>query len=308
MRDFEMKLTKSHFNKIDLIVVFCFAFIVFTSDRVLSIYLGKLLLKSNFRISLLYKGKSSSDIILIGNSRATASLYAPDIEKLTKKNTFQLGYQGMSMNLAEILIKDYYDKNKKPKLIVIEATCLMTDDVLINDLKAYAWLSPRLAEKFKLLDPMGYKLSQLSNLYYFNGEIFLKTLFLLKKPDPYSISSLEMTADMLLTIKKHQIWVSRAENLKALKRIIEFAGSHGSEVRLLLAPVHPNHFKEISNINAWKAEINELLKTGTTSLWDYLEALDDSKKFSDSYHVNYQGSKALLKHLYDDGFFTIPNS
>lgn len=263
-------------------------------------------MQSNFRVSLVYRGGLDNEVVLIGNSRAVDSLYAPDIEKATGKKTFQLGYQGMSMELAEILLRDYYERNRAPRLLILEITSLMSGNDLINDLRAYAWHSHRIGQKFSQIDPKGFAFAQLSNLYYFNGEIFIKTLFLLKRTDPYRMGNTEVTVDMLKAIKGRQVWKSRPENLAALRRVIELTKHNGTEVRLLLAPIHPDLYKEVANVAEWVQEIEQWAGPGV-KIWNYLNSVVEQKAFINPDHVNYLGSAMLLALLQRDFFFGSEN-
>ena len=129
--------------KVSLYILYFFV-LVFVGDRLLSkIIDANVIDKSKFRYSRLYAQKINCDILLIGNSRGLP-FYQPFIEEATGRSTFNISYNGMPTNLALILFEDYLARNKKPGLVVIEATMRGRRKELVTNFGFYSKFSPAL--------------------------------------------------------------------------------------------------------------------------------------------------------------------
>ena len=78
----------------------------FTGDRFFAFILKKGVQQSQFRYSRMYRGEAEASILLMGNSRGLG-FYQPYIEEVTGEETFNLSYNGMTMDVAAALISDY---------------------------------------------------------------------------------------------------------------------------------------------------------------------------------------------------------
>ena len=74
----------------------------FIGDRVGGHLLKRIADQSQFRYSWLYSKNAKSDILFVGNSRGLM-FYQPYIEEKTNFSTLNLSYNGMPMNLANLL-------------------------------------------------------------------------------------------------------------------------------------------------------------------------------------------------------------
>lgn len=67
-----------------------------------------------------FNGKIKSDIVILGNSRAEAHYSPIIIENKTKHSVYNLGLSGTPLNILKIRWQAYVNRNKLPKLLVID--------------------------------------------------------------------------------------------------------------------------------------------------------------------------------------------
>ena len=287
------------------IIIFLMTF--FAGDRLIAFLLDKVLLRSQFRFSLLYKGGQQYDIIIMGNSRGVNSFYTSAIQEATGKATVNLSYNGMSANLAEALFMDYLDRNRKPKLLVLEISNVTDESGLLNELKLYTTSSERLAKLLRTANPQAAFWTEASHIFKFNGEMFLRTLYYYQESDQTWINRYQISPALLQSTRSGRQEILRAtpENLAALKRIINVARTQGIEVRAVVGPYLPAYCDQITNFQDWLNEIKRTIGSDIR-IWDYSRAISDTTAFADREHLNYRGSLVLLKELVQDGLFAEP--
>jgi hypothetical protein len=284
------------------IVIFLMAF--FAGDRLLAMLLDQVLLRSQFRFSVLYKGGQQYDIIIMGNSRGVNSFYTPAIQETTGKTTVNMSYNGMSTDLAEALFMDYLDRNRKPKLLILEISNVTDESGLLNELKLYAAHSERLAKLLRAANPQVALWTEASHIFKFNGEMFLRTLYYYQESDQTWINRYQISPALLQSTRSGRDGIFRAtpENLAALKRIIKVARTQGIEVRAVVGPYLPAYCDQITNFQDWMNQIRKAIGSDIR-IWDYTRAIVDTTAFADREHLNYQGTIVLLKSLVRDGIF-----
>ncbi|HEX3071963.1 MAG TPA: hypothetical protein VHX14_25595, partial [Thermoanaerobaculia bacterium] len=212
--------------------------LVFAGDRVLAWALGQVLVRSQFRFSRLYRGGNDTDILILGDSRGVHSFYQPEIEKLTGLRAFNLSYNSMSARIAEAVLRDYLDHNRAPRLVVIEASCTITEGALAGQLGTYASFSPRLAALYAEGYPDAALEGRLFHLLRLNSEFYLEALHYQTRSDQDWIMRAEIPAG--LRNRQPGLWsLPRPENLEALIRIAALLRQRGIEDRLVIAPYYP---------------------------------------------------------------------
>jgi hypothetical protein len=279
----------------------------FAGDRVVASLFAKVALQSQFRLSLLYKGGQQYDMLILGNSRGVNSFYAPALQEATGKTTLNLSYNGMSADLAEALFMDYLDRNRKPKLLILEISNVSHKSDLLNDLKLYTTHSERLAKLFRKANANAALWTDVSHVFRSNGEMFLRILYYLNVPDQTWINRYQINSALAQSTRyaRSETLAVIPENLAALKRIINTAQREGIGVRLVLGPYLPAYGERLVNLQDWIEEVGKGVKSDTP-IWDYSTAIKDATAFADREHLNYRGSLILLKELVQDGLFTEP--
>jgi len=280
-----------------------FPYLFLAGDRVIASLLDKVVLRSGFRFSTLYRGGQQYDTLILGNSRGVNSFYAPAVEEATGKTTLNLSYNGLSADLAEALFMDYLDRNGKPKLLILEISNVAHKSALLNELKLYIVHSERLSKLFRKANPGAAFWTGASRVFQFNGEMFLRTLYYLNTSDQSWINRYRIGPAMVQSLREAQgeELGLLPENLDALRHIIDTAKQNGIAVRLVIGPYLPQYRQHLTNLSGW---IKTLQSVATdVPIWDYSTAVEDIGSFADRLHLNYDGSLLLLKRLKEDGFF-----
>jgi hypothetical protein len=287
-----------------LSLVFVLVATLLAGDRILASFLDTVLLRSGLRFSVLYGGGQKCDILILGNSRGVNTFYAPAIQEATGMSTLNLSYNGMSADVAEALFLDYLDRNRKPQILIVEITNLTHRSELLNDLKLYAPHSERLMGLLRETNPGAVRWVTLSHLFRFNSEMFLRALYYQRGTDQNWINRYQINRALLNSTASDNSHELRTfpENLAALKRIVSRAQALGIHVRMVVGPYLPAYGKSISNLNQWVEDVGKEM-TGSTPVRDYSSAITDVSAFADRMHLNYEGSRALLKRLISDGVF-----
>ena len=73
-----------------LIWIAAFVLVVLAGDRAFSWLAQRVLVRSQFRYSRLYRGGNDAEIVILGDSRGVNSFYAPGMEKLTGARVLNL--------------------------------------------------------------------------------------------------------------------------------------------------------------------------------------------------------------------------
>ena len=149
----------------------------FAGDRLAGYILREMVSSSQFRYSKIYRGDANCDILFMGNSRGLG-FYQPYIEEVTGKETFNLSYNALPMNLGRALFEDYLTHNKKPEILVIDVTMTnRIDTTLISGFNVYAPYSEKVGAIIKDHIRNIYYGGKLSHLFLHNSEIFQRAMF-----------------------------------------------------------------------------------------------------------------------------------
>ncbi|MBN1983006.1 MAG: hypothetical protein JW795_15850 [Chitinivibrionales bacterium] len=265
----------------------------------------KMVLESNNRFSLLYRGKLSPRIVILGNSRGVHSFYGPDIARSTGSEVLNLSYNGFSTEMCEAILSDYLEKNEKPSLIIVELSNLATGSDVITDLKMYSLVSERITGMLRKYKRTLSFMCAISNLYYFNTELFLRNLYFMKHTDQTWIQRNSIGSTLVHHIDEMNDFhmVALKSNLVSLVHINTMAQNHSIPIRYIITPYFPDYyFKKVVGFDRYIEDIQCVLGYEEI-VWCYPTAITEHDKFADLQHSNYEGSKLLLSRLIKDGFF-----
>jgi hypothetical protein len=272
------------------------AIVVMAGDRAGAFVCSRVLLASQFRFSRVYRGGSNADVVVIGDSRGVHSFYAPTIERLTGRPALNLSFNSMSVPIAEALLADYLEHNAKPRMVIIETTCVVVDRGLVSELRTYAGLSKRLEALYAREHPRAAAAGRLFRLLPYDSEFFLRALMYLRRSDQDWINR-NVIAPQLAAGPRGR-WSPRPhqENLDALGRLVPMLRARGIEVKLVIAPYHRSVMVNMNEI------IHGITRTvpGAPVL-NYADAIEDSRYFADGVHMNANGSDVFLRMLCRDG-------
>ena len=271
--------------------------IVFGGDRLLSAILDQVLLRSQFRFSRVYGGRSEADILTLGDSRGVNSFYAPAIENLTGKRVLNLSYNSMTPRIAEAIFADYLERNRPPELVVIEATHLIADSNLETELRTYANHSPRLRALYAERHPRAARVGGWFRLLAFNSEFFFRALYYLRRSDQVSILRSTISPELLATPPSGWPLVPMPGNLEALERLVRSLRARGVTVRLVIAPYQS---PDVVNLPEFSRLVRD--RAGVPVL-NYIDAGGPPENFADRVHMNERGAVLFCQRLAADGVF-----
>jgi len=209
-----------------------------------------------------------------------------------------LGLGGISMVLAETLIRDYIDRNKKPGLIILEPTALLVPPETIGDMRLFAPDSERISNLIRTHMPEFYYAKEFFHSFNYNNEMFFRVLYRIIQPpqDRLHYSTLNRAQmDMLLRRGDYSI-SSHHDNLESFERIMQFANEHEIPLTVILTPTLPQQADKIVNFTDWKLQIEKLIGD-RAPFHDFSLVIEDPQLFSDGQHLNTQGVSVFLEKL-----------
>ena len=284
--------------------IFAVLLLTFVADRGIGYYLQQKTENSQFRYARLYDNRAEADILLVGNSRGLI-FYQPYIEEVTAQKTFNLSYNGMPTDLANVLVKDYFDRYPAPEKMVVDVTmCDRINDQLTASFKLYAPYSERLRNLLKERNETAYNGMRFSHLFRYNTEIFQRSLFYQNKTDEDWLLDRVISDNMVNGTEKLEPYTinyqpdSTAYLTEQLADMVAYAEARGTEVELVINPYFPAFAQKIDNIPALRAEMQR--KTGLP-VKDYSLAVRDTQGFGDYQHLNKAGARAFIDRMLAEG-------
>jgi hypothetical protein len=271
----------------------------FVADRTVSFGLEKALLKSNFRISKIYKGNAQAEVLILGNSRGVNGFFAPAIESDTGLKTLNLSYNDLRIATARLLLEDYIENNSPPKTLLLEVTNLRMSGFNQNILQLYAGVSERMQKSREKKNSISaYAQKYVTQTYQYNGELFLRALYYITKSDQNWINRYEMSqayVENYVAGERAETWTKIHPDAKEeLILINSICREHGIDLKPVITPIAPIFFNEIKEYENWVAEIDELTDTPVVDLGRELEELE---YFADPIHMNQKGFNAYYPIL-----------
>jgi hypothetical protein len=268
--------------------------------------IASLVIRSNTKFSAVYRGGHACDVVILGNSRADASFCPPDMEAATGLSVFQLGHKGTSAEIAECLWADYLERTRPPGILLVEVTCVTSDNDPLYDLKAYGYWSKRLLGLLRRTDPAAYAATAVSRLFLWNGEVLFSSLYHLGRSDQARARQRDRridaaTAARMMERSDVEPLEPREANLPALRRIVDLARASGCRVCLVVAPFWPDYARKRSAARQeLLANIRSCVGEGVR-IADYGEAVEDPAAFENIGHLNGYGTTLLLRRIVADG-------
>lgn len=283
--------------------------LAFVGDRILAAGCRHLLLDSQQRFSVMYRGGvPPGSVLVVGDSRGVNSVYAPAASAVAGRLVFNLSYNGMSTEVAEAVVSDCLDLNPRPALVVIEVTSLAQTPDLINEMKSYAGASPRLSRLLARVAPEAAAAMHVTHLFRYDTEMFLRSLYYLDRSDQDWINRYTISAGTRALARTEPEWSLRATptNLRSLGRMTAQLRARGIPYRLFVGPYLPAHAKHWANADSFVRTVEGVVDHRDT-VWNYSGAVPETSasgvSFSDRLHLNITGGLELLRQLQHDCFF-----
>lgn len=273
-------------------------------DRIGAWVLQQVVEKSQFRYTRLYTEQAEAEILLVGNSRGLM-FYQPHIEEITGKSTFNVCYNGMPINLATVLVQDYFDLYEAPEHLILDITmCDRRNNGLLAGFSTYAPYSERLEHLIlDTIPKVGYG-GKVSNLYRYNSEVFQRSLAYLNKSDEFWTNDRVMN-DFLVedaaNLEEYNITFEDSF-LEELKTIKDLCQQNKTNLHFVVNPYYPAFAEKMMNLDS----INQVIEREVgVEVHDYRDFLTDRTKFSDYQHTNTNGSVEYLNQLQKDGILPL---
>ncbi len=278
-----------------------FIVITFSADRGVSFLAKKTLDSNSFLLTEIFKSAPKRDILMLGNSRIF-SLDKRFIEAKTGNTIFQIGYNGLPADLAEVLIKDYFSNHPPPNKLVIDISlCDRINEGLIRQFSPFMERSEGLESLIRDTDPNLHFWMRMFHSIRFNSEVFYRSL-----ARDQQKSGVNYMADRIISkdaIERIQnldswTWSVHPKMLDALIDIIEYAETQGVQVILMISPVLPHMKGKLTNLDT----MVEQIETRTSlPVHDFLFTFKSDTLFSDNLHVNQVGSEKFTQLFLDAG-------
>ena len=280
--------------------IFGFLALTFVGDRVGGYLLSEIVERSQFRYSRIYSGQAESDILLVGNSRGLM-FYQPYIEEKTGKETLNISYNGMPISVARVLVQDYLDRYPAPQKMILDVTmCDRDNRALVGAFNPYVRYSPHLAELLREETPNAYWAGKVSHLYRYNGEIFQRAAFYLRRSDEDWLLDRVITDALVDEIADREVDTITIEPkvIDDLVRTVKIAQLAGVEVELVINPYYPAFVDKLSNLD----ELKDTVEAATgLPVRNYARAVVAQNGFGDYQHLNKEGSREYLRILLAEG-------
>lgn len=269
----------------------------FMGDRAVGAYLRNQTQKSQFRYSRLYNGRAGAEILLLGNSRGL-TFFQPYIETASGKRTFNLSYNGLPMDLANVLTQDYLDRYPTPQVLVIDITlCDRENPELTNAFLTYADCSQRLDAFLKQQKPDLWWGGKVSHLMRYNNEVFQRALYYRNRSDADWLLDRVITDRLAAQVDSMSYGMTPAL-ARPLCDLVAYARAKNVPVKLVIGPYFPGFSKRVERLEDLKQYVEQ--QTGLP-VHDYRNALTDPAVFGDLQHPNKKGSIQYIDILRKDG-------
>ena len=254
--------------------------LILITDRILVSALNYISKNSNIRFSNILNEKV--DFFVLGNSRGVNSLNEFEFEKKHDLELLNISYNGLSNREIEYLIS-FLDPSK---IMVIEIS------VFLNSSKDSKIQKTNRFNSFKYLRNKEF-IGEIFNLYYYNNELTLRTLYYYFKSDK------NWSNNKILNDIKLEYLLSLTGNsyldLEKYRSFKFFLDQNNYNYLMYYAPIHPRAKDKILN---WKS-INDVLKNELGEKYlDISDLIQDDDGFADLIHTNHNSSLKINAEMY----------
>lgn len=277
------------------------ALLVIGGDRALGAGVEHAVSRSQLRFSRLYSGRIKPDVLVLGNSRAVNSIYAPTLSKQLDMTVDSVAYNGVTVDVARALALDALDHGALPKWALVEATTVQGDGAVLNELRLFRRRSPRLEALLEEQYPTTAWQSKVSWLFATNTEMTLRAAYYARQSDlgwvnRYTISPELLTSTASMEPVDFEISTEKNRELRSLVDELE---ARGIRTCVIIGPYLPSYLDHVSNFSEWKTSLQEALGQ-RHAVVDYSRLLSDSRYFADRVHSNVNGAEHVGEKLARD--------
>lgn len=281
---------------LDWLFVLLFAL---AGDRLAGAAVGVAVSRSQLRFSRLYSGRMTPEVLVLGNSRAVNTVYAPQLSKELSLSVDSLAYNGVTVDIARALALDALDRGASPRWAIIEVTTVQGEPAVLNDLRLYVRDSRRLRSLLRQNYPSTANASEVSWLFSKNSELLLRAAYYARKSDIGWINQYTISPDLVASTKAMPpvSFPDTTQANKILSELVETLEDRGVRVCLVLAPYLDAYLEKIENFKEWKSSVQQAV--GGRPLLDLSRALTAQDMFADRIHSNAKGAGEATRRLAD---------
>jgi hypothetical protein len=273
-------------------------------DRVFSAVGKQALSSSSDRFVQLYEGMQEPGILIVGNSRADRHFPSTRLEHAVGIDVANLGLGGVSMSIAELLVRDYVDSIGPPALLIVEVSNLVTSAERVGDMQFLGLYSERIRQLTFERAPEIYYASTFLNLMYFNSKMAYRAAYGVFRVDTDRLHRASVTQAGLDAFREGDFssFASKSENEQALRRIRDFAEQNDVPVVLVLSP-YLKVFDDGRRLVAAKGWVEQIESRVHVSIHDYSDSVTSPEHFRDRQHLNARGVQAFIDRMIADNVF-----
>lgn len=288
----------SIFSSRPLLTLVVLVALVLGLDRGLSRGLGHVVDDSRFRYARVFTDAVAADVVVLGNSRAVHSLYAPELTRDWCRPVMNLAYNGMPMRVQDIVLDRLLASDTPPKIVVLEVTAALSPPASTTELTSFASgdarLMGRIAPDADHLIPW----YDVFHLLAFNNELFWRALYYRGRDDQTWIN--RRSPISAASVRAVQANPPRDFDIApgapaALARITAAADAAGVPLVLFVAPYHDSLLARVPAAATWA----DTLSTTSHPVRNLTRALAGDTDFTDPLHMNIQGARATAALLLD---------
>src|SRR3989442_8244710 len=279
--------------------------VVLAGDRALAWMLARAVSRAGTRFARAYRGGVDADVLVAGDSRGVNGLYGPAIRDATGLSAFNLAYNGLSTHLCEALVLDYLERNRAPRLLLVEASNVRSPDEMLESLRLHWRDSARLDALAAALIPRERRATRILNLYGYDNELALRSLFYAGRDDQDWVNRYRISPAVLEAARREAPFrlEARPDNLEALGRLVRAAEAKDITVRVVLTPYLPDHLAKMQNWPEFVRSVEQVV--APRRVWDYSDVIADPSLFADRLHLNADGARRLARKMAADGLFAL---
>ena len=248
--------------------------------------------RSEEPVAQLYFGELNTEILVLGNSRGLRLFSDSAFEDNLGMSSANLCVQSASTEISLIILKDYLDRNQKPRIVIHEITDLIRKNDAVRILRVYASSSPRLRTIQDQVEPKWAIFGDVFPALDFNNQEFREWSAQVIRGKPSYLYETEMPTDMVseVSISFPIQYNSTVENLKALAEIHSICEKHQIKYIPVVAPLFPGHRRNIANFDDWIDEVELTLGSDCSSAnYSDHEAFAERELYADHTHINRRG-------------------
>jgi len=293
-----MILSTSSFRKIGFVIGVMLA--VVCADRLISIGITKLVVSGEFRYAKLYSSRWDADVLILGNSRALHSIYAPHINRDTCLTAANLAYNGLNMDAVDIILQDYIRYNSMPKFVILELSSMYGSEAGNAQLSIYRNISASLDKYFEQNTDSVVPWSKIFNLLSYNSEMLYRSFIYIGKDDQNWINRTSMSNKTVredMKNRKPEQLVTEDQSIVKLKHILQLLNENGIKPILYIAPYHPDIANIYTNPYTWETDLMQLYGIHVFEDMDFRYSLQKAEYFSDYLHTNIYGATFITEKI-----------